>query len=231
MTESSPASPSGRRKDVLRLVLLAALIALAFVVLRGTGALSSAEQVVRRLRVWRGSWWLAPAFVLGYAALSSVAFPAGVLTIAGGALFGVWLGSALNFIGAMLGATGAYVVCRSISGPSAERLLGHRHDIIERLRSGRGVFRTVLRLRLVPIVPFNLINVASGVARVPFPPYLLATMLGTIPATIIYTYFADALVNGLAGARRHAFVNLGVASALLIALSLVPAATKRMRRG
>lgn len=217
------------RGAALRLAGLAAIFGLAYLVLRQTGALSSAAHLVRILRSWRGHGWLPPVFTLAYALLTSLAFPGSIVTLAGGVLFGFALGSTLNWIGATLGACGAYAIARSVAGRSADRLAGKRGaDLLNSLRHTNTSFWTLLRLRLVPLVPFNLLNVASGVARVPFKAYLPASALGMLPATLVFTYFADALTSGLAGSRRHALVNLGIAAALLIALSFVPTLAKRL---
>lgn len=167
-----------------------------------------------------------------YAALTTVAFPGGALTLAGGALFGFGLGSLLNWTGAVLGAFTAYGFARLVGGHAVETLLGRHASMLRQLRDGDGGrgFRAILRLRLIPLVPFNVLNIACGVAGVPFRSYALATVLGIIPGTVIYTYFADAVIGGVAGARRHALLNGLIAGGLLLALSFVPAIVKRWRR-
>jgi uncharacterized membrane protein YdjX (TVP38/TMEM64 family) len=89
----------------------------------------------------------------------------------------------------------------------------------------------VLRLRLLPLVPFNVLSFAAGLAGVPFRPYLAATALGILPGTIVYTYFADSLLAGVEGASRQAFARVAAAGALLLAVSFGPALVRRLRRG
>ena len=80
-------------------------------------------------------------------------------------------------------------------------------------------------------MPFNLVSLAAGLASASFPSYAAATALGIIPGTVIYTYFADSLVAGAEGASRNAFIRLGVAAVLLIALSFLPLLARRIGIG
>jgi hypothetical protein len=74
------------------------------------------------------------------------------------------------------------------------------------------------------------LNVAAGLAPVPFRPYALSTTLGIVPGTIVYTYFAASLIAGVTGARHRALLHVAVGAALLIALSFGPALVRRIRR-
>jgi len=225
-------SPPRRWPAVARLLVLAALIAVAVVFLARAGLFSDPRHALATLRAVRSHWWIAPVFVLTYAALTTVAFPGGALTLAGGALFGLGLGSLLNWTGAVLGACTAYGFARLVGGRAVETLLGRHASALRQLREGGGGhgFWSIFRLRLIPLVPFNALNIASGIARVPFRSYALATALGIIPGTVIYTYFADSVLAGVSGARRHALLNVLIAGGLLLALSFVPAIVKRSRR-
>ena len=93
----------------------------------------------------------------------------------------------------------------------------------------RGGFANIFRLRLLPVVPFNLLSFAAGLAGVPLRAYLLGTALGIVPGTIVYTYFADSLIGGAEGASRAALVRVGIAATLLLALSFAPALVRRLR--
>ncbi len=167
-------------------------------------------------------------FVLGYALAVTLGLPATPLTLAGGALFGVGLGSALNWTGALLGAMAAYGMARLVGAEVIGQLLGRHAKKLDRLSLHAGG-RTVFRLRLVPVVPFNILNLAAGIARVPAGHYALATGVGILPGTIIYTYFADALLAGATGAREQALMHVIIAGVLLIAISFAPALYTRLR--
>lgn len=208
-----------RLKAVVLILMISAASLMAwrlgFFALRDPQRLDAA---IRRARETRG---IVPLFIGAYALVATFGLPAFALTLAGGAMFGLRLGSALNWSGAVLGACGSYGLARLLGRDAVHGLLGKWGDRLDALgvRSG---FATIFRLRLIPVVPFNVLNLASGLAGVSFPAYAAATALGIIPGTVIYTYFADSLVAGAAGASRQAFIRLGVAAALLISLSFLP---------
>ena len=172
--------------------------------------------------------FIAPLFVAAYTVATMLALPGSVLTIAGGAIFGSSLGFLLNWLGASLGAIGAYWIARTLGMDAVRRLVGSRIGQLDRLAGSHG-FTTVLRLRLIPVVPFNLLNFAAGLAGVPFRDYALGTVIGLVPGTAVYTYFADALLAGAEGARRDALARLLVAGGLLVTLSFLPALLNRKR--
>ena len=112
------------------------------------------------------------------------------------------------------------------------RVLGGRAAAVDAFANAHG-FLTLLRLRLIPIVPFNAINVGAGVSGVGLRPYVAATALGILPGTAVYTYFADALLSGASGsgpARHRAFIRVLIAGVLVIALSFVPSLARRFAR-
>jgi len=132
-------------------------------------------------------------FTLVYAITVALSIPGGVvLTIGGGFLFGWFLGGVLSVVGATIGATAVFLVARSAlrdvlitkAGPKLQRFAeGFREDAMSYL----------LFLRLIPVFPFWLVNLAPGLLGVSFWTYVLTTFVGIIPGT-----FAFALAgNGL----------------------------------
>jgi uncharacterized membrane protein YdjX (TVP38/TMEM64 family) len=116
---------------------------------------------------------------------------AAILTIAGGFLFGTWVGGLCAVIGATLGATAIFLAARAgLAG------LAHRAGrFVEKLEAGfrADAFNYLLVLRLVPIFPFWLINLVPALVGVRLPTYMLATFLGIVPGTFVYA----SLGNGL----------------------------------
>jgi uncharacterized membrane protein YdjX (TVP38/TMEM64 family) len=217
------------RSPYLKLALLAAVIGGAVLVARWAGlerytdleALAGAVRQARDLP-------LAPLlFVVAYALIASFGLPALALTLAGGAIFGVGLGFALNWAGASLGAVGGYLLARALGRDAVGRLLGRHAGRLDALASAHG-FATIFRLRLIPVVPFNVLNFAAGLAGVPLRAYAAGTALGIIPATFVYTYFADSLLGGAEGAREQALVRVAIAGGLLVLLSFVPVLARRL---
>jgi uncharacterized membrane protein YdjX (TVP38/TMEM64 family) len=132
-------------------------------------------------------------FVAVYVAAVALSLPGGaVLTIAGGFLFGWLLGGAASLIGATIGASLVFLIARSALG---DLLAARAGPWLSRFRQGfqEDAFSYLLFLRLVPIFPFWLVNLAPGLLGVSFPIYVATTILGIIPGT-----FAFALAgNGL----------------------------------
>lgn len=213
---------------MLKLAVLAAIVAVAFLTVWRTGLseytdLSKAAAAVRDLRDVR---FIIPLFVLAYALAATFGLPGSILTLAGGAMFGFGLGTLLNWSAATAGAVGAYTLARTLGRDAFRGVLGKYGDKLDTIAENKG-FLAILRLRLIPAVPFNVLNFASGLAGVPARSYITATALGIIPGTAIYTYFADALLAGAEGAQEKALLRLGIAGGLLVLLSFVPAIARR----
>ncbi|MDQ8171514.1 MAG: DUF547 domain-containing protein [Gemmatimonadota bacterium] len=213
---------------VLRLALFLVVLVATWSVARALGFQEyiRPERLGAMVRDARAVPWAAPAFVLLYAVVATVGLPGLPLTLAGGAIFGLAGGIGLTWIGATIGATGAFVLARTLGGDALRALLGARAGTLDRF-TGDGAFGTILRLRLLPVVPFNALNFGAGLAGVRLMPYVAATAIGIVPGTSVYTYFADALLAGADGARETAYARLAIASLLLLALSYAPALARR----
>lgn len=220
---------TSRTAGIVRLLALLALLALAWLAFRGVPAqdLLSPGSLRRLGETLRETWWGPVAFVVLYALLSSLDFSGLVLTLAGGAIFGFWWGALLNTIGANLGATGAFWLARVLGREGLRALLGDRLARLDRVAAQRGPL-WLLRLRLIPLVPFNLLNLTAGLTAMAWPGYAGATAVGILPATLVYTYFADALVAGVSGSSRAALLRVLVAGALLLALTFMPNVARRL---
>lgn len=130
------------------------------------------------------------AFMAVYAVATAVSFPgAVVLTLAGGYLFGTWTGGAATVVGATIGAIMVFYVVQTSLGAAlrakAEADGGTLKKVIDGV--GQGAFGYILTLRLIPLAPFWLVNVAAALAHAPLRAYALATFIGIMPATFIYS--------------------------------------------
>jgi uncharacterized membrane protein YdjX (TVP38/TMEM64 family) len=132
--------------------------------------------------------WGPVVFSLAYA-IAVVAFvPASLLTLAAGAIFGLWAGVAYVFIAASVGAMLAFVVSRYVARSAIEaRLAGNEKLAAIDRAVGEEGRKIVFLLRLSPVFPFNLLNYALGLTRVRFADYTLAG-LGMLPGTLLYVY-------------------------------------------
>ncbi|MCZ8206366.1 MAG: DUF547 domain-containing protein [Gemmatimonas sp.] len=210
------------------MALLVMVLLAAWILARATGLLDllRLDRLPTLIRTAREVAWAAPAFVVGYALITTFGLPATPMTLAGGALFGPWVGSLVNWLGATLGATGAFVLARAIGRDAVRALLGKRAGALDAL-TGEQAFGALLRLRLLPLIPFNGLNFGAGLAGVKPGSYVLATALGIVPGTVVYTYFADALLAGVDGAREAALQRVAVAGVLLVLLSFLPMLARR----
>jgi uncharacterized membrane protein YdjX (TVP38/TMEM64 family) len=134
-----------------------------------------------------------PAFVLIYAAATALSLPgAAFLTIAGGFLFGPWLGGLWSVIGATAGAVAVFLIARTALGSPLRDRAG---PWLGRLEAGfrRDAFSYLLALRLVPLFPFWLVNLVPAFLGVPLTVFASATFLGIIPGGVIYAGIGSGL--------------------------------------
>jgi uncharacterized membrane protein YdjX (TVP38/TMEM64 family) len=217
--------------DWLR-IALPVLVVAGFIVLAwrfGYFSLKTPEQLDAATDRVESLPWLAPIFVLSYAALATLAAPVSPLAYAAGALFGLVRGSLYVWLGSMVGAMAGYFLARtSLAGP-ARRLLGRFRDRMRQLRDGNS-FITTLRLQMLPILPFGIFNYAAGATRLRIPGFLAGTALGILPGTIAAVYVGDRLVAGLETGNKRALLLAGLVVAALFALSFAPTLVKKLRR-
>jgi uncharacterized membrane protein YdjX (TVP38/TMEM64 family)/rhodanese-related sulfurtransferase len=184
--------------------------------------LGTIEPALRSLGIW------APVgFVVIYATGTVLFFSGALLSLAGGALFGPIWGTIWNLLGATLGATIAFLLARNIAGAWVARRLGGR---LRRLVDGVSAegWRFVAVMRLVPLVPFNLLNYALGLTSISLPVYVLASLVCMLPGAIAYTWLGYAGRSAVAGdmsALRYGLLGLGV----LAMIAFVPRLFRRLR--
>jgi len=217
-----------RARPWVKLLLLALIVVAGWLAVRATPlrAYAAGGGLAPLVATLRQAWWAPFAFVAGYTLAIAFGFSGLVLTLAGGAVFGFWWGSFLNTLGANFGATAAFWLARRLGREGLQALLGSRLAGVDRMTSQSG-FVWLLRLRLIPVVPFNLLNFASGLTAMSWRTFATATALGILPGTLVYTFFADAVLSGSGEATHTAFMRVLVAGALLILLSFLPTLARR----
>ena len=158
--------------------------------------------VPRVLAIITGVESLGPAapviFILVYAAAIVALVPSTPLTMASGAIFGIFRGALFAFIGGTIGSAGAFLIARyAARGLVARRLATTpRLAAIERAVTANGG-RVVFLLRLSPVVPFNFLNYALGLTTMSIWSFILAG-LGSIPGEIVYAYWGRVSGEALA---------------------------------
>ncbi|AZI58369.1 TVP38/TMEM64 family protein [Nakamurella antarctica] len=130
-------------------------------------------------------WIAAPIFAGVYAVATLSPLPKTVFSLAAGALFGLPLGLLAVWVGTNLGAVAAFAIGRALGKDGLHRVLGKRAKTMDKYLERKG-FATILAARLIPIVPFTVVNYASGAASIALPGFVAATALGVLPASTAY---------------------------------------------
>ncbi|MDJ0349929.1 TVP38/TMEM64 family protein [Cryobacterium sp. PH29-G1] len=178
----TPAATTGRRRVFWRLGILAAFI-VAVIVIGIVFPVPTVDQI--RAAAGNAGALGVIAFVLGYGALTLTPVPKNVLSIAAGLTWGFGFGALLVYLGALLGATLAFVIGRFLGREAVERFTGARVARVDELLRQQGL-ATVIGARLIPVLPFTVINYTAGLTAVRRFDYALGTALGIIPGTLAY---------------------------------------------
>lgn len=177
----------------------------------------------------RSLGWAGMVLFVALYALATVLFlPGSILTLAGGAMFGPWLGGGLSLTGATIGAGAAFLIARYLAGEWVGQRAG---GIVARLLTGveQEGWRFVAFVRLVPIFPFNLLNYALGLTRIRFDHYLIASLLCMAPGGMAYAWLGHAGREAAAGSADAVRTALW-ALALLAVVLMIPRWVQRFRR-
>ncbi|HZV72490.1 MAG TPA: TVP38/TMEM64 family protein [Conexibacter sp.] len=169
--------------------MLAVLVGALFAAVALTGDLSAKR--VRNTAQEAGV--LAPlAFVVVSALLTVAMFPGPLLSGASGLLFGTALGTPISIVAATLGACAAFSVSRRFGAGAVDELSGRRVRVVQDWIGARG-FLAVLYARILPAMPYNLVNYAAGVTRVRLLTFAAATAIGCAPRAFAYTALGGSL--------------------------------------
>jgi uncharacterized membrane protein YdjX (TVP38/TMEM64 family)/rhodanese-related sulfurtransferase len=180
------------------------------------------ESSIRDLGPW------APLVHVVLFAFGTVLFvPGAIFGLAGGALFGPLWGTLLNLAGATLGATASFLIARYLAADWVRRQAGGRLESLIARVEAEG-WRFVAFVRLVPLFPFNLLNYALGLTRIPLTHYVLASLVCMAPGTLAYTVLGYAGREAIAGNEKAIQYGL-IALALLAAVAFLPRLMRRLR--
>jgi len=175
------------------------------------------------------------AYISAYILVVALSLPGGmVMTLSGGFLFGAVWGTSMAVLGATLGATILFLIAKTSLG---DFLLAKAGNTVKKLQAGfeKDVWSYMFILRVVPIFPFFLVNLAPAFLGVPLRVYMVATFFGIIPATFVYALAGSGLgkvfeqgenfsaASILTPEIMGAFVGLGL-------LALVPVIYKRLAK-
>ncbi len=184
-----------------------------------------------------GLAWL--AFILAYLIAGVIMTPTWILTIAAGYIFGWWLGIGVVFVGAVVGATAAFLIARGLARELVKEKVATMPSFaaLDRAIEGQG-FSIVLLTRLSLFLPYNLLNYAFGVTAVSFRDYAMATALGMVPMVMLYVFVGTtvrdvrALISGNldTGPAGQALTVLSLVALVVLVTMITRAATRVLRR-
>lgn len=164
----------------------------------------------------------AAVFVLVYIVQTALSLPgAAILSLAAGAIFGPLVGTLYAVVGATIGATLAFLATRYLLRDTVQGRFGDRLEGMNRELEARG-FNYLLFLRLVPVFPFFLINLAAGLTRLPLRTFIIATMIGIVPGGFVYVN-AGASLATITSPTAVATPRVAGSFALLGLFALIPA--------
>ncbi|MBX3303496.1 MAG: TVP38/TMEM64 family protein [Nitrospira sp.] len=165
-------------------------------------------------------------FIITYVIVAGLSLPGAViLTLAGGFLFGAVFATLCVNIGATTGATLAFLAARYLLRDTVEQKFGKWLGPFQE-GFAKNAFSYLLTLRLIPLFPFFVVNLVSGLTRVNVGTYIAATAIGIIPGSFVYAYAGRQLgtINSL---KEIASPNVIGAFVLLGLLALVPVVYKK----
>lgn len=171
--------------------------------------------------------WAPIAFIVAFAIGTVALVPGTLFGLAGGAFFGPLWGTILNLIGGTLGAAVAFVAARYVLGDWVKKRAGGKLHAIMGGVEAEG-WRFVALTRLVPAVPFNLLNYGLGLTTIPLRHYVLATLICMAPGTAAYAWLGHAAKQAAGGnsdALQFALMGLG----LLALIVFLPRVMRRMK--
>lgn len=240
MPEKAPA-PAALWKRILPLAVVAAGLAGAYAAgLQDYFSLSFLAESRESLTAMVGAnlWGSLALFTLLYAVATAFSFPAAsILSIFGGFLFGWWLAGLAVAIGATAGATAIFMVARSALGAFLRDRMPQR---VKNLAEGfeKDAFGYLLVLRLAPVFPFAVSNVAPALFKVSVRTYVAATFLGILPGVFAYTWLGQgvgSVIDAAEAAGREPSVGdlvtpeITLAFAALAVVAAIPILIKKWR--
>lgn len=200
---------------------LAGFILLGIIYVYGFGIERFKPEIVRDTILSLG-YWGPLLYILANIVRPLVFFPAIVLGVAGGLAFGPLWGTVYLVLGTVLGAALCFGLTRVFGRDRLKRYWPawmHMEQVGG--AAARYGFRTMLMLRLAPVLPWDAVSFLAGLSGVRFWPYLAATAIGSVPGAIAFCYFGNALFNSvplavavaagivLAGAGLHVLCRRG----------------------
>lgn len=169
--------------------------------------------------------WAPIIYIILYTIATILVLPSTPLNLTGGTLFGPWLGTLWTSIAAIIAAVVAFAFTRTVGREIIAQKLAGRWQMMDAEISQGGLFY-MFAIRLLPIIPYGLVNFAAGLTSIRFRDYLIGTILGTVPGVLPFVMLGSSGLH----ARKTGNILPLVASLALIGLLVFGATWYRRRR-
>jgi uncharacterized membrane protein YdjX (TVP38/TMEM64 family) len=219
-----------RRPAIVRIALYAALVGVAFAIALATGSIPSSDEA-RDFGDDLGP--LAPFLYVPLFVLANFLITWPILAGAAGLLFGTAAGTPLALSGLTLAALAQMAVSRRLAGEHRGRLLPRRTKRIENFLTENGAV-AVMESRVVPVLPYGLVNYSAGLTHLSYKDMALGTVIGAAPKVFAYTALGGSLADLTSPEALTAIALLailGIAGALFVRSQLAASRPPREPRG
>jgi uncharacterized membrane protein YdjX (TVP38/TMEM64 family) len=179
------------------------------------------QALIRQTGIW------GPLCYVGlYAIATLILLPSTPLNISGGVLFGPWFGTLWTSVGAIVAAAIAFIFSRTLGRPVMEKKLAGRWEKMDaEIRRG-GLFY-MFAIRLVPIMPYGIVNFAAGLTAIRFRDYLVGTTVGTVPSVLPFVLIGSSGLNAVSTGNLWPLLGALGLTGLLVLFSTWYKARKR----
>jgi uncharacterized membrane protein YdjX (TVP38/TMEM64 family) len=166
-----------------------------------------------QIQVWleQAGVWAPVIYIALYVTATLLILPSTALNLAGGAIFGVWLGTLWTSLAALIAAIAAFAFTRTVGHKLVASRLAGRWQAMDAEMVRGGLFY-MFAIRLLPIIPYGLVSFAAGLTSVSFKDYTLGTALGTVPGVLPFVMLGSSGINAM---------RTGETIPLIVALSLI----------
>ncbi len=169
------------------------------------------QSLIRQAGVWGPLCYVA-LYTFGTLAI----VPSTPLNISGGLLFGPWLGIVWTSMGAIVAAAIAFLFSRTIGRPVMEKRLAGRWQVMDAEIHRGGLFY-MFAIRLIPVMPYGIVNFAAGLTSIRFRDYLMGTTLGTVPSVLPFVLIGSSSFKALSTGNLWPLLGaLGLTGALVL---------------
>lgn len=133
-------------------------------------------------------------YIIMFSLVPLTLFPDSILAVAGGMAFGLFWGSVYTIIGAVAGGTLSFYISRIFGRSIVEKIVRGKGKWFDEGVEDKG-FILILSLRLIPLVPFDIISYGAGLSKIKYQDFVLGTIIGIIPGVLIFSNLGDKTLN------------------------------------